>query len=164
MRSAGWFQQIIEVIDLVDDPEIPITLKDLGVLRSVVLDVDQVRVVLRATKLACPGRITMETSIRKACESVKPELQVSITWEMEPWSPNDVTEKGRNRLNEYGITIEDPDDVTCPYCTSRSISSMGDFGGSICKVPYHCGDCGSIFERLRSVGTCQNVALRRKVK
>lgn len=164
MLTVIIFQQLVDAIEAVEDPEIPITLKDLGVLRSVTQKDNHVVVVLRPTKIGCPGKVRMESEIRRACSSLDPVGTVEITWEYEPWSPNDVTPNGQRRLAEYGITVREHELIECPYCSSKVVSTMGDFGGSICKAPYHCDSCGSTFERLRSVQTAEPVTFLRKVK
>jgi len=163
MTTAVTFQQIVLAVEAVEDPEIPITLKDLGVLRSVTYDDDCIFIVLRPTKVGCPGKTRMESEIRKACSIFDPSVTVEIKWENEPWNPNDVTLSGQECLAEYGITVREHERMICPYCSSNAVSMMGDFGGSICKVPYHCDSCGSTFERLRSVQSSELVKFIKKV-
>lgn len=164
MITAVIFQQLVLAVEAVEDPEIPITLKDLGVLRSITRKDDCVVIVLRPTKIGCPGKTRMESEIRRACSTFDPIGTVEITWEYEPWNPNDVTLSGQKCLAEYGITVREHERIVCPYCSSNAVSTMGDFGGSICKVPYHCDSCGSTFERLRSVQSTEPVMFLRKVK
>lgn len=164
MNAAVNFQQIVLAVEAVEDPEIPITLKDLGVLRSITHNDDCIFIVLRPTKIGCPGKSRMESEIRQACSTFDPNGTVEITWEYEPWNPNDVTLSGQKCLAEYGISVREHERMMCPYCSSNAVSTMGDFGGSICKVPYHCDSCGSTFERLRSVQSAEPVKFLRKVE
>lgn len=164
MITAVTFEKLVRGVEAVEDPEIPITLKDLGVLRSITRKDDCTVIVLRPTKIGCPGKSRMESEIRRACSNFDPNGTVEITWEYEPWNPNDVTLSGQKCLTEYGITVREHEQIVCPYCTSKTVSMMGDFGGSICKVPYHCDSCGSTFERLRSVQSSEPVIFLRKVK
>ena len=136
-------------INSVEDPEIPVTLADLGVLRSVEVSGQDVRVVLRPTRLGCPGRDRMERDLVAAVRGVDDRYQVSVDWETVAWTDDDVTARGREVLKEFGFAVGITD-VACPYCSSADVAKQGDFGGALCKLPYTCRACGSTFDIMRS--------------
>lgn len=140
---------LMAAIGAVEDPEMAVSLVDLGVLRSVELDGRGVRVVLRATRLACPGRGRMELDVAAAVRSVDEFLTVEVEWDDQLWSDADVTPAGRVSLAQVGCTVTSVSPVRCPYCSSGSVRREGDFGGSLCKRPYTCRSCGSTFDLLR---------------
>lgn len=134
----------------VEDPEIPITLQDLGVVRDVVTTDRTVRVVLRPTRLACPARSEMARRVREAVTSAAPELDVQVEWEMATWRAEDVSARGTGMLLQIGYA--DPrasGPGRCPYCGSSDVRTEGAFGGSVCKVPFSCAACGSTFDALK---------------
>ncbi|MEW6470754.1 MAG: iron-sulfur cluster assembly protein [Actinomycetota bacterium] len=136
----------------VEDPEVPITLADLGVLRAVEVEPGEVRVHLAPTRLGCPGRDEMERRVREAVRRAAPDVDVHVEWEMVAWRPDDITERGAGVLAEYGYALlTGAVSVRCPYCRSEEVRSDGNFGGSICKRPYTCRSCGSTFDALRSL-------------
>lgn len=142
--------RVVDAVRAVEDPEIPVALSDLGVVRSVDVDPEGVRVVLRPTRLGCPARDRMERDVTLAVRTVAPDVSVSVDWEMEVWSDADVSEAGRAALGEVGYAVLLGGPPRCPYCGSADTRREGAFGGALCKVPHTCRGCGSTFDALRS--------------
>lgn len=162
LLKSDELSRLVDKVSAVEDPEVPVTLRDLGVLRSVRLTDVGIHVVLRATKIGCPGKTKMTSDIVTACESISPDINVEVEWDIQPWTPDEVTEQGRRILQEFGIVIDSASSITCPYCSSGAVELLSDYGGSICKVPHRCGACGSMFEQLRSVDVAQPVSIGKK--
>jgi ring-1,2-phenylacetyl-CoA epoxidase subunit PaaD len=142
--------RIRAAVATVEDPEVPITLADLGVLRDIRFADGAVRVVLRPTRLACPARDEMARRVRQAVRSAAAEVQVDVDWEMSAWRGCDVSERGTAVLLQIGYA--DPTSAGasgCPYCGSTDVRSEGTFGGAVCKVPFSCRACGSTFDELK---------------
>lgn len=140
---------VYEAVSHVEDPEVPVTLVDLGVVREVSLDGGAVRVVLRPTRLACPARGEMERRVRAAVSSVDEDLAVDVEWEMAQWRGDDVTAPGQQVLLQIGYADPVAESDACPYCGSAEVRQDGRFGGAVCKQPYTCRSCGSTFDVLR---------------
>ena len=138
----------------VEDPEIPVTLFDLGVLRGVTVDGTRLLVRLRPTRLGCPGRDCMERDVATAVKVVDPSLTLEVDWELLPWREQDVTPAGKAALEELGYAVLLGGPARCPYCASEDVRSDGEFGGALCKVPYTCRACGSTFDAMRSALAC----------
>ena len=162
MLSEADFNLLIAAVEQVEDPEVPVTLKDLGVLQSISQSDQGVHIILRATKIGCPGKSRMVDDIGAACSAISSEICVSVEWDLAQWKPEDVSDIGRSALKEFGIVLNAPEDIKCPYCSSETIEMLSDYGGSICKVPFRCGSCGSMFDRLRSVESVQSVHIKMK--
>ena len=137
-------------IDLVEDPEVPITLSDLGVVRAVDVGRDGVTVTLRPTRLACPARPEMERRVRRAVATAAPGVPVTVRWELAEWRASDVSGAGSTVLVQIGYGDPAADVARCPYCDSADVRREGAFGGSVCKTPYSCRSCGSTFDLLRN--------------
>lgn len=137
-----------EAIGRVEDPEIPIRLADLGVLRAVTVDHGRVLVTLRTTRMACPGRQKMEYDIRAAVAAVADDLDLEIVWDTAPWRSTDVSEAGRQALRDFGYAILTRAAPVCPYCGTDDPRAEGSCGGSPCKVPFTCRHCGSPFDAV----------------
>lgn len=138
----------------VEDPEVAVTLQDLGVVRSVQLRADRVEVVLRPTRLACPARPEMARRVEAAVKAVEPELAVTVRWEMATWQAADVSAHGSQILVQVGYA--DPKtSARCPYCGSAQVRREGAFGGAVCKVPFSCQACGSTFDALKGSTSAQ---------
>jgi ring-1,2-phenylacetyl-CoA epoxidase subunit PaaD len=134
----------------VEDPEVPITLQDLGVVRDVRVAGGEARVVLRPTRLACPARSEMARRVHEAVRSAAPDVHVEVDWEIATWSGSDVSDRGTQVLLQIGYA--DPGvgaSAACPFCGSGDVRSEGAFGGSVCKVPFSCRSCGSTYDALK---------------
>jgi ring-1,2-phenylacetyl-CoA epoxidase subunit PaaD len=150
MTAAADLTAVRVAIDLVEDPEVPITLVDLGVVRSVEASDGYVRVVLRPTRIGCPGRDEMARRIRVAATAAAPGVEVRIDWEVSGWDAREVSPRGTQALLQIGYAAPGVTDVACPYCGSHDVRSGGAFGGSVCKTPFSCRACGSAFDVLKS--------------
>jgi ring-1,2-phenylacetyl-CoA epoxidase subunit PaaD len=134
----------------VEDPEVPITLQDLGVVRDVRVAGGEARVVLRPTRLACPARGEMARRVREAVLSAEPALHVEVEWELAAWRGSDVSDRGTEVLLQIGYADPGAGATTaCPYCGSSDVRSEGAFGGAVCKVPFSCRSCGSTYDALK---------------
>jgi ring-1,2-phenylacetyl-CoA epoxidase subunit PaaD len=142
-------QSVREAVNAVEDPEVPITLADLGVLRGIDVTEEGVQVTLRPTRLGCPARGEMATRVSSAVRRAAPGTHVDIVWQLKEWDRDDVTSRGRYELAQSGYGNPTSTTVRCPYCTSGDVRGVGAFGGAVCKVPYTCSACGSTFDLLR---------------
>jgi ring-1,2-phenylacetyl-CoA epoxidase subunit PaaD len=143
-------ERIRSALAAVEDPEVPVTLRDLGVMRSVDVSHNRVGVVLRPTRLACPAREEMARRVRAAVTSVAPDFEVEVRWELERWRGSEVSARGAGSLLQIGYA--DPTrsgKAACPYCGSSQVERHGEFGGAVCKVPFTCRACGSSFDALK---------------
>lgn len=136
----------------VEDPEVPISLADLGVLRNVDVTADRVLVTLVPTRLGCPGRHEMERRVRRAVKGVAPQLHVDVEWKLSSWDDRDISTRGRVVLEAAGYVAGEAAASECPYCQSRHVERTAAFGGSLCKSPFACRSCGSTFDALRGTG------------
>lgn len=141
---------IIDALQQVEDPEIPVTLADLGVLQDVTISEGVVTVEMLPTRLGCPGIHEMERRVRAAVASVDVGLVTRIDWRMQTWTPEMVSQEGKSVLEQIGYILSGGTSVQCPYCGSTDASPAASFGASLCKVPYACHSCGSQFDALRS--------------
>jgi ring-1,2-phenylacetyl-CoA epoxidase subunit PaaD len=149
-RALPSEEQVRIALAEVEDPEVPVSLVDLGVLRDVEVAPGEVRVRLTPTRLGCPGRDEMTRRVEEAVRRAAPDADVHVEWDMVAWRPEDITEQGADVLAEFGYALL-RGAVRCPYCQSEAVRAEGDFGGSICKRPFTCRSCGSTFDALRSV-------------
>lgn len=133
----------------VEDPEVPVTLVDLGVLREATMDGRQLQLVVRPTRLSCPGRECIARDLAAAVADVDPELVVHVEWEAAPWTEADVSDGGKQALEKFGYTLLLGRPPRCPYCCGEDVRRDGAFGGAACKTPFTCRRCGSTFDSLR---------------
>ena len=160
--------RIWEALRGIADPEIPaISVVDLGVIGSVAVDDDRVRVELLPTFVGCPAIDVMRQTIaeRLAELRVADDVQVEVSF-TPPWTSDRITPAGRERLRLSGFAPPQPIAATgasgldelavlpvaeCPYCGSRNTTLENPFGPTLCRAIYHCADCRQPFEQMKRV-------------
>ncbi len=101
-------QKVVEVLRQVYDPEIPINVYDLGLVRKVWLEDGVLKVVMTLTAVGCPVAGSVAQEIGYAVQSAVPEAQeveVEVDFE-KPWDPTQMTPQGREMFKAiYGYDI-----------------------------------------------------------
>ena len=163
-------RRIWEELARIADPEIPaISLVDLGVIGSVIVDGDRARIEILPTFVGCPAVEVMrgEVSERIGALGVAERVEVEISFQP-PWTSERISPAGRERLRLSGFapphagpTIPDQasglDELAvlpiaeCPYCGSRNTTLENPFGPTLCRAIYHCADCRQPFEQMKRV-------------
>jgi ring-1,2-phenylacetyl-CoA epoxidase subunit PaaD len=150
------------------DPEVPVvSVRDLGIVRDVLICDDGLEVVLTPTYSGCPATEQIERSVREALAAaqlgpVRIRLQRSPAWTTD-W----ISEEGRRKLREYGIAPPTgmaaaeapvvfvrrgrPDQVSCPRCNSLHTERLSAFGSTACKALYRCLSCSEPFEYFKPI-------------
>jgi metal-sulfur cluster biosynthetic enzyme len=88
----------------VEDPELPISIVDLGLVRSVAVDGDTVRVGITFTSIACPCTDMLREDIQERLRRLDGVADVEVEEVFEAWSREDMTEEGRLALRALGVT------------------------------------------------------------
>ena len=101
-------QKVVETLRQVYDPEIPINVYDLGLIRGVWLEDGVLKVVMTLTAVGCPVAGYMAQEVGYAIQSAVPEAQdveVEVDFE-KPWDPTQMTPQGREMFKAiYGYDI-----------------------------------------------------------
>ena len=96
-------KNLISILNQVSYPEIPVlTILDMGVVCSALIEDDEVIVTITPTYSGCPAMDVIEEDIISAFKNegykAKVELVLSPAWTTD-W----ITDKGRKALEDYGI-------------------------------------------------------------
>ena len=154
--------EIWGILEQVTDPEIPVlTVTDLGIIRDVKIDQDQIEVIITPTYSGCPAMNTIAINIRSVLEDAG-FSDVKVNTVLHPaWTTAWITARGRQRLLEYGIappveqTVDknalfpDAPEVACPQCQSTNTEMMSQFGSTACKSLFRCLDCKEPFDYFK---------------
>jgi len=101
-------QKVVEILRQVYDPEIPINVYDLGLIRRVWLEDGVLKVVMTLTAVGCPVAGNVAQEVGYAVQSVVPEaedVEVEVDFER-PWDPTQMTPQGREMFKAiYGYDI-----------------------------------------------------------
>jgi ring-1,2-phenylacetyl-CoA epoxidase subunit PaaD len=140
---------IMAVLEDIPDPEIPVlTITDLGIVRGFVDNPPRVRI--SPTYTGCPATVAIEHSIREALDKAGfSEVHIERVL-FPPWTTDWITERGRERLHQYGIAPPSTSATAeCPQCGSIETEEVSRFGATPCKAQWRCTSCLEPFERFK---------------
>jgi ring-1,2-phenylacetyl-CoA epoxidase subunit PaaD len=155
-------QQIWNLLEDVKDPEVPVlSVVDLGIIRSVIINQDLIRITITPTYSGCPAMDTIRMDIRlKLLE--KGFKNIDIVQSLSPaWTTEWMSEAGKEKLKAYGIApphvkqqvchddLFADESVACPRCGSYSTSMVSRFGSTACKSMYRCLNCQEAFDYFK---------------
>jgi ring-1,2-phenylacetyl-CoA epoxidase subunit PaaD len=140
---------IMAVLETVPDPEIPVlSITDLGIVREIADDPPRVRI--SPTYTGCPATVAIEMLIREALDAAGlGHIHIERVL-FPPWTTDWISERGRQRLKQYGIAPPEPSATAeCPQCGSSDTEEVSRFGATPCKAQWRCRDCMEPFERFK---------------
>jgi len=160
-----------EVAGATPDPELPpLTIADLGILRSVEHEGDTVVATITPTYSGCPALREIGVDLRRrlaAAGFARVEVRTRLA---PPWTSDWITAEGRRKLAETGIAAPHaaPDGsgergpvpltllasrpaVACPMCGSARTVRTAEFGATACKALYRCDECREPFEYVKEI-------------
>lgn len=151
------------VLQTVTDPEVPVlSVTDLGIIRDIKLDNDEIEVIITPTYSGCPAMDVISINIRLALIA-NGYNNVKIKQVLSPaWTTDWLSEAGKQKLKEYGIAPPNPkqqvcsdklfahdEAVQCPHCDSYHTHRISEFGSTACKALYQCDDCKEPFDYFK---------------
>jgi ring-1,2-phenylacetyl-CoA epoxidase subunit PaaD len=141
-------------LDQVPDPEIPvISVVDLGIVRKVAWDGDTLEVAVTPTYSGCPATSVIAMDIETVLYD-RGVRNVRITTQIAPpWTTDWLSDKGRDKLTEYGIAPPSPagGPDACPRCGGTQLTRISQFGSTPCKAHWRCDDCLEPFDYLKCI-------------
>ncbi|WP_367767991.1 1,2-phenylacetyl-CoA epoxidase subunit PaaD [Arthrobacter sp. HS15c] len=157
-------QKAWDIAATVCDPEIPVlTIEDLGILRAVTVEDDEVTVTITPTYSGCPAMDAIRDDL-KAAFAREGYASVHVDLVLAPaWTTDWMTDAGKQKLQEYGIAppsgmaaaarhagpIRLQMAVKCPQCQSLNTKELTRFGSTSCKALYVCKDCLEPFDYFK---------------
>jgi ring-1,2-phenylacetyl-CoA epoxidase subunit PaaD len=151
---------IWDVAATVVDPEVPVlTIEDLGVLRRVAINGDQVTVDITPTYSGCPAVDAIRDDVAAALKTAGYQ-NVVVRQVLSPaWTTAWMSEAGRVKLEQFGIaapvsrgvggTINLGLGIRCPHCGSMHTRELSRFGSTSCKALYVCKRCQEPFDYFK---------------
>ncbi|MFI6292119.1 1,2-phenylacetyl-CoA epoxidase subunit PaaD [Nonomuraea sp. NPDC050790] len=146
------------VVAAVPDPELPVlTLGDLGIVREVKQRAGGgFEVVVTPTYSGCPAMDAIREDIGRALPGA-----VVTTVLSPPWSTDWITDEGRAKLREHGISPPSRTgghgpvglvlSVRCPRCGSPRTRQVSRYGSTACKALYTCRACLEPFDHFKEI-------------
>jgi ring-1,2-phenylacetyl-CoA epoxidase subunit PaaD len=149
------------ILEQVSDPEIPVlSIMEMGVVRSAVIENNIVKVEITPTYSGCPAMDVIGDDIQKALKEAGYNSEIELI--LAPaWTTDWITPKGRQALEKYGIAapLEEEADkdvllngkriVKCTNCRSQNTRLVSQFGSTACKAQFQCDDCLEPFDYFK---------------
>lgn len=160
--------EILEILREVKDPEIPmIDVVELGIVRDVIIDGDEVRVDITPTYSGCPAMQVIEREIVSTLHSHGFGNARVNTIYSPAWTTDWITPEAREKLRAYGIapptgrsdfggiaelvSIRRARPTTeCPFCGSANTETRSEFGSTACKSIHYCNSCHQPFDHFKA--------------
>jgi len=150
-------------LEEINDPEIPVlSIIDLGIVRDVKWNDDEIEVIITPTYSGCPAMDMIATTIKIEMTTLGFK-KVKVTQMLSPtWTTDWMSEEGKRKLKEYGIAPPNPkqqvcdqklfaaaEAVQCPHCDSYHTHRISEFSSTACKALYQCDDCQEPFDYFK---------------
>jgi len=156
--------QVWDALAEVPDPEIPvISLVELGVIKDVHVDGDEVRVEFTPTFTGCPALEYMRRGIEEKVAELGARAEVHVVMD-DSWSTDMITPAGREKLRAAGFAPPAPREAgapqlvqltkgvhRCPYCNSTQTRLDNIFGPTPCRSIRYCESCRQPFEQFKTI-------------
>ena len=88
----------------VHDPEYPVSVLDMGLIRGLAVEGDTAKVRLTYTSMGCPCKEMIADDVRDALLAVEGITQVEVHEVFEPWTHRNLSRRARRTLTELGVT------------------------------------------------------------
>ena len=158
-EAAVW-----EALAEIPDPEIPvISLVDLGVVKSVEVEAERVRIEFTPTFMGCPALDMMRARMEDAVTALGGEPDVDVLLD-DSWSTDRISAEGREKLRAAGFAPPAPREaepptllqlqrapLRCPYCGSTDTKLENLFGPTPCRSLRYCPNCRQPFEQFKTI-------------
>lgn len=153
-------QEILHLLSVIKDPEIPVvSIAEMGMLRDVSLTNEGCEVILSPTYTGCPAMWIIEADIVGVLrERGIANVTVKMVYDP-PWTTDLITDDAKQRMLEYGIApplhsscrnlAAAEKHIDCPWCGSHNTAMVSRYGSTACKSLYKCGDCHEPFEYFK---------------
>lgn len=162
--------EVWKALAAIPDPEIPvISIVDLGIVRGVEWNGDELVVTVTPTYSGCPATEVIMADIARALEAsgwTKHRLDIRLA---PAWTTDWISADARGRLAAFGIAppgarentaVQAIDTsalqrrvertaVSCPRCGSERTRELSRFGSTLCKAQYRCEACLEPFDYFK---------------
>ena len=104
--AEGVEAAVFEELQTVEDPEMPISVVNLGLIYDVTVEDGVATVTMTLTYTGCPARDYLQADVRQAAARAEgvDEAEVELVWSPE-WNLEMVTDAGKADLREFGVSV-----------------------------------------------------------
>jgi len=153
-------EAILDVLRTIDDPEMPVSIVDLGLVQRIDATPATVAIDLLPTFVGCPALPVLEEEVRRKVGTLDGVSRVEVRFVYDPpWSVDRISPAGREALRTFGVTVPGAHDdlvqvsspLACPFCHSTQTQLESSFGPTRCRMIYYCQACKNSFEHMKRV-------------
>ncbi len=161
-------QEILAVLREIPDPELPISIVDLGLVEDITIggdDLDDIHIMLLPTFIGCPALDMIAKDVETKVTDLAMVSTCKVSWIFDPpWSVERISEAGRKQLQEHGVTVPScgstspqgtvpliTSAIPCPYCGSSETRLDSPYGPTRCRSIYLCEACRNQFEHMKPI-------------
>jgi len=162
-------QDILDVLSTIPDPEMPISITDLGLIEHVSMKEKTIRVTVLPTFIGCFALPVIKEEIEQKLSALQGVDTVEVEFTNDPpWNIDRITDAGRASLAKHGIAVPDSGPlchgeeesphieirtsaIPCPWCNSNETTLTSPFGPTRCKTIHFCNACRQPFERMKKI-------------
>jgi metal-sulfur cluster biosynthetic enzyme len=102
---AAKYDEVIEAMKNIIDPEIGVNIVDLGLIYGLQESDDGALLInMTLTSAGCPLTDVIEEQTAEALDGVVEAFRINWVW-MPPWGPEKITEDGREMMRAIGFSI-----------------------------------------------------------
>jgi ring-1,2-phenylacetyl-CoA epoxidase subunit PaaD len=160
--------EILGILHEVKDPEIPmIDVVELGIVRDVALEGDEIRVDVTPTYSGCPAMQVIERDIVNTLAAHGFEKARVNTIYSPAWTTDWLSDETKKKFRDYGIAPPRPvadsggiealvslrrarPTIECPFCGSSNTTERSEFGSTACKSIHFCNSCHQPFDHFKA--------------
>lgn len=158
----------MKVLKTIPDPEMPISIVDLGLVEDVRIDSGRVSIDILPTFVGCPALEMIADDIQDKVGRLEGVGDIDVRFLYDPpWSVERISDEGRRALAAHGVTVPErggtlpvpghrgeavelrTSAVACPFCGSDETKLDSAFGPTRCRMIYYCNACRNSFEHMK---------------
>jgi ring-1,2-phenylacetyl-CoA epoxidase subunit PaaD len=164
-------ESIMDVLRSVPDPEMPISIVDLGLVEGVKIDNGEreaasvrparVEITLLPTFIGCPALDMIAGDVRAKVRAMPGIADVIVHWRFDPpWNVDRITAEGRESLKAHGVTVPEPGSSERLAIPARDDPQTVKLRTSAVPCPY-CGSTSTYLDspfgptRCRTIYYCE---------
>ncbi|WP_066519124.1 metal-sulfur cluster assembly factor [Curtobacterium ammoniigenes] len=104
--SSEKFDEVVEGLKDVQDPELGVNIVDLGLIYDLAWDDEANALVISMTltSAGCPLTDVIENDTANALDGIVDAFRINWVW-MPPWGPERITDDGREMMRALGFAI-----------------------------------------------------------
>ncbi|RZH67810.1 1,2-phenylacetyl-CoA epoxidase subunit PaaD [Natrinema altunense] len=105
-EADGIEAEVWKALYEVEDPEMPVSIVDLGLIYDIDIADSRCDVAMTLTYTGCPAREMLLNDVKCAAETVPAVDEATVELRYTPeWNVSMVTEEGRDSLRDFGLSV-----------------------------------------------------------